>query len=65
MNWSDTARAPSIRGKLKRECPHEGFALVGDAPRRGIDIRHQTIAQLIVLRQDVFYLRAVIPEFGI
>ena len=65
MNWSETPRALGIGRELKRKRPHEGFAIVRNTPGSGIDVRHQTISQLIVLRKNVLDLWTVIPNLGI
>src|SRR5207248_7544252 len=54
-----------VGSKLERQGPHERFAVVSDAPGGGIDVRHQTISQLIVLRKDVLCLWTVIPNLRI
>src|SRR5208337_1899332 len=54
-----------IGGKLKGKSSHERFPALGDAPSGGIDVRQQTISQLIVLPEDLFDLWTVIPELSV
>src|SRR5208283_5165915 len=52
-----------VAAEIKRERAHERVAFTRDAPRGGIDVRHEAVAKFVVADENLLDVRVEAPDF--